>query len=170
MLIHAFFQPWLALPITFLWSHFQALFIASLPILWLNCFAASCNVLLSLVSPTRSYKISVDLHLAYWSAFIMDEQSFNQRSLNPPSPIPSSGTTSFKTNWFCLFGLFFINIVTLPYRRALKLYTWEPLRRVRAAQHDPKVLVYLLRDFKVDKYHELQSVQVAVSISVLWNQ
>lgn len=54
-------------------------------------------------------------------------------------------------------------VVTAPYRRAFKLYTWQPLRELRAADGDRKVLIPMVKDWKADKYAELQSVQVAVS-------
>jgi hypothetical protein len=54
-------------------------------------------------------------------------------------------------------------ILTVPYRRAFKLYTWQPIKEIRAANGDRKALIPLVRDWKTDKYAELQSVQVAVS-------
>ena len=58
---------------------------------------------------------------------------------------------------------FALCVVTAPYRRAFKLYTWQPLRELRASNGDRKVVIPLVRDWKVEKYDELQSVQVAVS-------
>ncbi|KAF2823304.1 hypothetical protein CC86DRAFT_384682 [Ophiobolus disseminans] len=52
---------------------------------------------------------------------------------------------------------------TAPYRRAFKLYTWKPLKDMRAANGDRKLLIPLVKEWKVDKYAELQSVQVAAS-------
>lgn len=57
----------------------------------------------------------------------------------------------------------FLAIVTSPYRRAFKLYTWQPLSVIRAANGDRRRLIPLMREWKTDKYAELQSVQVAVS-------
>jgi hypothetical protein len=57
---------------------------------------------------------------------------------------------------------FILTLATTPYRRTFKLYTWQPIRNIRAANGDRKLLIPLVRDWKVDKYDELQSVQVAV--------
>jgi hypothetical protein len=54
-------------------------------------------------------------------------------------------------------------IVTAPYRRTFKLYTWKPLKEMRAARGDSSVLIPLIRQWKVEKYEELRSVQVSVS-------
>ncbi|KAF2132332.1 hypothetical protein P153DRAFT_383219 [Dothidotthia symphoricarpi CBS 119687] len=54
-------------------------------------------------------------------------------------------------------------IFTAPYRRAFRLYTWRPLKEIRAAKGDSKVLIPLIKDWKEDKYGELQSVQVAAT-------
>ncbi|KAH6620343.1 hypothetical protein C7974DRAFT_378407 [Boeremia exigua] len=54
-------------------------------------------------------------------------------------------------------------IVTAPYRRTFKLYTWRPLQEMRAARGDRSVLVPLIRQWKVEKYEELRSVQVSAS-------
>jgi hypothetical protein len=56
-------------------------------------------------------------------------------------------------------------ILTAPYRRAFKLYTWQPIHAIRADK-DSKMLVSLVKNWKEDKYAELQSVQVAVSGAV----
>lgn len=61
----------------------------------------------------------------------------------------------------------FLTAVTTPYRRAFKIYTWQPLRDLQAANGDRKLLIPLVRDWKADKYDELHSVQVAVSRSGL---
>jgi hypothetical protein len=58
---------------------------------------------------------------------------------------------------------FILLVFTLPYRRAFKLYTWKPIRNIRLAKGDRKVLIPLVKEWKADKYTELQSVQVAVS-------
>ncbi|KAF1942135.1 hypothetical protein EJ02DRAFT_180612 [Clathrospora elynae] len=54
-------------------------------------------------------------------------------------------------------------IFTAPYRRAFKLYTWQPLREIRAANGDRAKLMLLMRIWKEEKYAELQSVQVAAT-------
>lgn len=59
---------------------------------------------------------------------------------------------------------FLFTVATVPYRRAFKLYTWRPIKEIRAANRDRKLLIPLIKDWKADKYAELQSVQVAVSI------
>lgn len=64
------------------------------------------------------------------------------------------------------FFLFLSNalvaIVTAPYRRTFKLYTWKPINQIRAAGGDRGILIPLVKDWKADKYAEIQSVQVAV--------
>ncbi|KAH7402742.1 hypothetical protein BKA66DRAFT_436143 [Pyrenochaeta sp. MPI-SDFR-AT-0127] len=57
----------------------------------------------------------------------------------------------------------FLNVVTAPYRRAFQLYTWQPLREIQAANGDRARLIPLMRDWKVDKYNEIQSVQIAAT-------
>ncbi|KAI8937994.1 hypothetical protein NX059_005669 [Plenodomus lindquistii] len=54
-------------------------------------------------------------------------------------------------------------LVTAPYRRAFQLYTWQPLQEIAAAGADPDLLIPLVREWKADKYAELQSVQVAAT-------
>ena len=54
-------------------------------------------------------------------------------------------------------------VVTAPYRRTFKLCTWRPLKEMRAARGDRNVLIPLIRQWKVEKYEELRSVQVSVS-------
>jgi hypothetical protein len=61
-----------------------------------------------------------------------------------------------------------LTVVTLPYRRTFWLYTWTPLRDIRAANGDGKLLIPLVKAWKADKYDELQSVQVAVRSYSLW--
>lgn len=64
---------------------------------------------------------------------------------------------------FCrLCFLFLLAIVTAPYRRTFKLYTWRPLQEMRAARGDRDTLVPLIRQWKAEKYEELRSVQVSV--------
>lgn len=65
----------------------------------------------------------------------------------------------------CLLVL--LAIVTIPYRRTFKLYTWQPLREMRAARGDRSILIPLIRQWKVEKYEELRSVQVSVGIAVI---
>ncbi|KAF2109226.1 hypothetical protein BDV96DRAFT_604956 [Lophiotrema nucula] len=59
----------------------------------------------------------------------------------------------------------FVSVLTAPYRRTFKLYTWKPIREIRETSRkgDRKLLVQNIRDFKTGKYQELQSVQVAAS-------
>lgn len=56
-------------------------------------------------------------------------------------------------------------IITAPYRRTFKLYTWKPLKEMRAARGDRGVLIPLIRQWKAEKYEELRSVQVSVGRS-----
>lgn len=58
---------------------------------------------------------------------------------------------------------FVLTVLTLPYRRAFELYTWKPLRNIRLAKGDHKLVIPLVKEWKAEKYTELQSVQVAVS-------
>lgn len=70
----------------------------------------------------------------------------------------------------CLCRLCFLillAIVTAPYRRTFKLYTWRPLQEMRAAHGDRDTLVPLIRQWKVEKYEELRSVQVSVCLQDL---
>jgi hypothetical protein len=63
---------------------------------------------------------------------------------------------------FLILSRFLLTMATAPYRRSFNLYTWRPIRNIRAANGDSKLLIPLVRDWKMDKYNELQSVQVAV--------
>lgn len=58
---------------------------------------------------------------------------------------------------------FLFAMTTLPYRRAFKSYTWKPIQAIRAANGDRALLLPLVKEWKADKYDELQAVQVAVS-------
>lgn len=82
-------------------------------------------------------------------------------------PVEVNGTLreSASTNERCLCKLCllaFLAIVTAPYRRTFKLYTWRPLQEMRAARGDRDILVPLIRQWKAEKYEELRSVQVSV--------
>jgi hypothetical protein len=57
-----------------------------------------------------------------------------------------------------------LTILTAPYRRTFKLYTWKPIKEMKAAAEagDRQMLIAVIKDWKTDKYQELQSVQVAV--------
>lgn len=72
-----------------------------------------------------------------------------------------------QRSWLTLILKALVAVITAPYRRTFKLYTWAPISAIRAAGGDRKALIPLARDFKVDKYAELQSVQVAVSALAL---
>lgn len=65
--------------------------------------------------------------------------------------------------WCQLFLHLLLAIVTAPYRRTFKLYTWRPLKEMRAARGDSSVLIPLIRQWKAEKYEELRSVQVSVN-------
>ncbi|KAF2747650.1 hypothetical protein M011DRAFT_50239 [Sporormia fimetaria CBS 119925] len=62
-----------------------------------------------------------------------------------------------------LFALILVGIVTAPYRRTFYLYTWKPLKDFRRVGGDARALIWMVRDWKADKYDELHSVQVAAS-------
>lgn len=71
---------------------------------------------------------------------------------------------AIKDHCWCKSGLLvLLAIVTAPYRRTFKLYTWRPLKEMRAARGDKSILVPLIRQWKEEKYEELRSVQVSVS-------
>jgi hypothetical protein len=55
-------------------------------------------------------------------------------------------------------------IITAPYRRTFKLYTWRPLQEMRAAHGDRDILIPLIKQWKVEKTEELRSVQVSVCL------
>lgn len=57
-----------------------------------------------------------------------------------------------------------LHAITIPYRRAFKLYTWQPIRDIRMAHGNRTLLISLIKGWKKDKYAEIQSVQVAVSL------
>lgn len=79
---------------------------------------------------------------------------------------PTSGDVASKTQRSFLIAKFALGILTIPYRRTFRLYTWKPIREIRAASGNRKVLLGTIRDFKANKYNELQSVQVAVSLQL----
>ncbi|KAH7406182.1 hypothetical protein DE146DRAFT_435786 [Phaeosphaeria sp. MPI-PUGE-AT-0046c] len=58
---------------------------------------------------------------------------------------------------------FLFALTTLPYRRAFNSYTWKPIQAIRAANGDRKLLMPLVKEWKADKYDELQAVQVAAT-------
>lgn len=69
-----------------------------------------------------------------------------------------------KDRCLCTLSLVIVlAIITAPYRRTFKLYTWRPLKEMRAARGDRSILIPLIRQWKVEKYEELRSVQVTVS-------
>ncbi|KAF2192599.1 hypothetical protein K469DRAFT_717161 [Zopfia rhizophila CBS 207.26] len=76
---------------------------------------------------------------------------------------PTSKNVKHSTRWIVFLTEVILIIFTAPYRRTFKLYTWKPIREIRAADGDRTVLVAKIRDWKTDKYAELQSVQVAAS-------
>jgi hypothetical protein len=81
-----------------------------------------------------------------------------QAGAKPPVDVHNIQQQTFLLRSLCQF---LIAAATAPYRRAFNLYTWKPIREIRAANGHHQLLI-LLRDFKQDKYAELQSVQVAV--------
>ena len=66
------------------------------------------------------------------------------------------------SGFFLFLSHALVAIVTAPYRRTFKLYTWKPINQIRAAGGDRGILIPLVKDWKADKYAEIQSVQVAV--------
>ncbi|ORY08750.1 hypothetical protein BCR34DRAFT_569550 [Clohesyomyces aquaticus] len=83
----------------------------------------------------------------------------NTHSTQPPT----SKDIAHKTSWVVFIIEAILVVFTAPYRRTFKLYTWRPLRDIRAAGNDRKLLISRVKDWKADKYQELQSVQVAAS-------
>ncbi|OCL04825.1 hypothetical protein AOQ84DRAFT_391288 [Glonium stellatum] len=82
-------------------------------------------------------------------------------SESSPTPVPYSNY--LHNSWLDFVGNLTLGIITAPYRRTFKLYTWKPLKDISAADGDRRTLVSLVRDWKASKYEELQSVQVASS-------
>lgn len=76
---------------------------------------------------------------------------------------PTSTGAEHQTSYLLSMVKLLVIVLTVPYRRTFRLYTWRPLRDIRYAQGDRKELIPTLRDFTINKYAELQSVQVAVS-------
>jgi len=88
----------------------------------------------------------------------------------PSAPSRSSCRWPCQWRWMRFLAKCFLALITAPYRRTFKLYTWKPLRDFRRTDCDPRDMIPLVRDWKVDKYAELQSVQVAVSrLLPSWN-
>jgi hypothetical protein len=89
---------------------------------------------------------------------------------NPSAPQSPQvvGLSPWPCQWWWVHFLAkcFLAVVTAPYRRTFKLYTWKPLRDFRRTDGDPRSIIPLVRDWKTDKYAELQSVQVAVSSGI----
>jgi hypothetical protein len=84
-------------------------------------------------------------------------------SEHPDPQAPDPADLQCRVAWRRLVLKVILTVLTAPYRRAFKLYTWKPIKDFRRADGDRRVLIPLVRDWKVDKYAELQSVQVAVS-------
>jgi hypothetical protein len=76
----------------------------------------------------------------------------------------------FQNQISCLRSLlkFLLVVATGPYRRTFKLYTWKPIQEIRAANGDRKVLIPLIKDWKLDKYAEFKSAQVTVSQAMFY--
>lgn len=81
------------------------------------------------------------------------------------SKVDDASTPTEDHCWCHLCLHLVLAIVTAPYRRTFKLYTWRPLKEMRAARGDRNVLIPLIRQWKAEKYEELRSVQVSVSHS-----
>ncbi|KAF2659293.1 hypothetical protein K491DRAFT_675747 [Lophiostoma macrostomum CBS 122681] len=78
---------------------------------------------------------------------------------------PAPPTLKVKSQSCCVncLATFLLAIATAPYRRSFYMYTWKPLVELRRAGDDRAKVVALVKDFKSDKYAELQSAQVAGS-------
>ncbi|PVH97834.1 hypothetical protein DM02DRAFT_673822 [Periconia macrospinosa] len=83
---------------------------------------------------------------------------------------PASFQLMYRQNWLHFILNVLVCVVTVPYRRSFKLYTWRPLQNLRAAGNDRSVAIPLVRDFQANKYAELQSVQVAVRVVLCWGR
>ncbi|KAH7127100.1 hypothetical protein B0J11DRAFT_579515 [Dendryphion nanum] len=90
-----------------------------------------------------------------------------------------SQTVEQKTTFLYFMPHTLLTILTAPYRRTFRLYTWIPLKELRCATvaRDQKLLVTLIGEWQDDKYAELQSVQVAASFcaaatlsTISWNK
>ncbi|OAL56583.1 hypothetical protein IQ07DRAFT_581902 [Pyrenochaeta sp. DS3sAY3a] len=86
----------------------------------------------------------------------------NQPAGAQPSPLAPEEFEQ-RTSLTYLGLKLFLAVATAPYRRAFKLYTWQPLKEIRAADGDRGLLISLVKDWKTEKYAELQSVQVAAT-------
>ena len=79
-----------------------------------------------------------------------------------PNKSETSPNMKLATEWVDVLISPILIIFTAPYRRTFKLYTWEPLKRIREAENDRKVFISRVREWKEEKYKELESVQLAV--------
>ncbi|KAF2202176.1 hypothetical protein GQ43DRAFT_471103 [Delitschia confertaspora ATCC 74209] len=70
----------------------------------------------------------------------------------------------FLKTWLELLLHAVVCILTAPYRRTFTLYTWKPLKQMREVDGDRRLFVMRAKQFKEEKYWELQSVQVASSL------
>jgi hypothetical protein len=57
------------------------------------------------------------------------------------SPEPRPAEASYHWVWARLVAKIVLAVLTAPYRRTFKLYTWKPLRDFRDADGDPKRLI-----------------------------
>ena len=76
--------------------------------------------------------------------------------------VTDTATVTGHRCWCQLCLHLLLAIITAPYRRTFKLYTWRPLKEMRAARGDSRILIPLVRQWKAEKYEELRSVQVSV--------
>jgi hypothetical protein len=84
-------------------------------------------------------------------------------AVHPPSP----DEIKHQFSWLYLGAEITLAVLTAPYRRTFKMYTWMPLKDLRHVGDDRKAMIFMIRDFQIDKYCELQSVQVAVRTFLL---
>jgi hypothetical protein len=80
------------------------------------------------------------------------------------------GSYQFQKQMSCLQYLlrFLALVATGPYRRSFKLHTWKPIQDIRAANGDRKVLIPLVKDWKLGKYNEFKTVQITVSRATVY--
>lgn len=95
----------------------------------------------------------------------MDSRDKNKHCIHSDDGTVDNPTVNEDRCLCRLFLVVLLAIATAPYRRTFKLYTWRPLKEMRAARGDRTVLIPLVRQWKLEKYEELRSVQVSVSFS-----
>ena len=69
-------------------------------------------------------------------------RSYPPHGENSPTPVPFN---NHQNSWLDFVGNLTLGIITSPYRRTFKLYTWKPLKDIGAADGDRRALVSLVQ-------------------------